>query len=175
MGVNWKGLLGGIAPVIAKALTGGAPAAAAAALGVVGKALLGHEAASADEVAAAIAGATPEQLEKLRAAENEFALKLVDMAVQIEKIEADDRSSARAMQIAAHSHTPDVISFLVIAMFAGEMVFAHFFPVPPESRDAVSQIAGVLNISMGTVLGFWLGGSLGSRTTTAALLKRAAR
>ena len=169
MKLNWKKLLGGAAPAIATALgVGGGPAGVA--VTVLSRALLGHDGGSQDDVEQALAaGASPEQIEKIQAAEREFAANLVEHLVAIEKLEADDRANARAMQVANHSRTPDVISFLMVGLFAAEMGLAHFYPVPAESRDAVSQIAGVLNISMGTVLGFWLGGSLGSRSKDAII------
>lgn len=174
MGFNWKKLIGGAAPAIAAALgVGGGPAGIA--VTALSRALLGHDKGTEDDVAEAIgAGATPEQIEKIQAAEREFSLKVIDEFVALEKIDADDRANARAMQIAAHSHTPDVVTFLVIGLFACEMFLAHFFAVPPDNRDAASQVAGVLNISMGTALGFWLGGSLGQRSTNAALLGKLA-
>lgn len=169
MKLDWKKLLGGAAPALATALgVGGGPAGIA--ITTLSRALLGHDKGSDDDVAEAIAaGATPEQIEKIQAAEREFSLKMVDSLVALEQVDAADRASARAMQIANHSRTPDVISFLMISLFALELVLAHFWAVPAANRDAASQVAGVLNISMGTVLGFWLGGSLGSRSKDAVI------
>ena len=173
MGVNWKGLLGGIAPVLAKALTGGAPAAAAAALGMAGRALLGSDKATADEVAAAIAGATPEQLERLRAAEDEFALKMVDAAVLLEKIEAEDRAGARAMQIQTHSKTPAAITFAILFLFAAALAALIFIPVPMENKVQVDAMVEALKLLNMTAFGYWLGGSIGSRTKDTVIGKLA--
>lgn len=174
MGVNWKGLLGGVAPVIANALTGGAPAAAAAALSFAGRALLGSDKATADEVAAAIAGASPEQLERLRIAEQEFSLQLVTKLVELEKVDADDRSNARAAQIATHSKTPDLITYAIVFMFAAALTALIFVPVPPDNKTQVDAMVEALKMLNMTAFGYWLGGSLGSRTTNAALLGKLA-
>jgi hypothetical protein len=118
---------------------------------------------------------TPAEELALKQADDAFLLSVLDKANAAESIESQDRMSARDMQKSVHSRTPDVLSFIVLGLFACEMVLAHFWAVPSENRDAASQVAGVLNISMGTVLGFWLGGSLGSRTKDVLAFARGGR
>ena len=170
MGFNWKKLVGGVAPAIATALgAGGGPAGLA--VTALSRALLGHDKGTEDDVAEAIAaGASPEQIEKIQAAEREFSLKVIDSFVAIEKIDADDRANARAMQTSNHSRTPAALSFIIVGLFAAEVVLNHFYPAPETNRETAIRIWTVLEMSVATVLGFWLGGSLGSRTTNAALL-----
>lgn len=175
MGVNWKGLLGGIAPVITKALTGGAPAAAAAALGVVGRALLGSEKATADEVAAAIAGATPEQLEKLRAAEQEFALKLVDTAMQLERIEADDRANARSREIAVRDRMPALLAWTLTVMVGLLIALLGFRVVPQENREPFLIVLGTVMAAWGAAMQYYHGSSSSSRTKDTVLGRLAGR
>jgi len=162
MGAGWKDIVRGIAPALGTALGGNAVGQA---VGVLSRVLLGKPDGTQAEIEAKLASplTAAEEL-ALKQADDAFLLAALDKANAAESIEAQDRASAREMQKAVHSRTPDVLSFLVIGLFALEMVLAHFFSVPAENRDAASQVAGVLNISMGTVLGFWLGGSLGSRT-----------
>jgi hypothetical protein len=124
-------------------------------------------------VAAAIAGATPEQLEKLRAAEHEFALQMVDAAVQLEKVEAEDRASARAMQMATHSRTPDTITFAILLLFAAAFVTLVYIPVPPENKVQVDAMVEALKLLNMTAFGYWLGGSRGSSTKDVVLGKLA--
>lgn len=158
---NWKDLVRGIAPSIAGALGGPAAAGAIKSLSTI---LLGKPDGTEAEIEAHLQAplSAAEEL-ALRQADQAFALAMYQAANAGDAIDAQDRSSARDMQKAVHSHTPDIVSFLVIGLFAVEMIIAHFVQVPATNHDMASQIAGVLNISMGTVLGFWLGGSLSSR------------
>ena len=94
MGVNWKGLLGGIAPVLAEG-AGEPGAGAAAAVGALSKALLGHEHATEPGSPRRSPGRRPSRSRRSRTPSREFSLKLIDNAVALERIEADDRSNAR--------------------------------------------------------------------------------
>lgn len=174
MGVNWKKLVGGFAPAIATAIgVGGGPAGIA--VTALSRALLGHDKGSEDDVAEALgAGASPEQVEKIQAAEREFSLSVIDQFVALEKVDADDRANARAMQTANHSLVPDIITYALIAMFAAALVALIYVPVPTENKVQVDAMVEALKLLNMTAVGFWLGGSLGSRTTSAALIGKLA-
>src|SRR5260370_4981451 len=97
-------------PFISAAANFGGPLGTLTA-GMVGKALgvksLGP---GQDEISAAIAGATPEQMAQLRQAEGELQAKLQEMGFQhveeLEKIAESDRESARARQVAVKNPAP---------------------------------------------------------------------
>ncbi len=78
--MDWKSLLGGIAPAISSVLTvAGGPvgAVAGAALSAVSNAVLGHPNGTPDQVAQAIqAGLPPESVVKLQQADSEFKLSM---------------------------------------------------------------------------------------------------
>lgn len=174
MGVDWKGILKGAAPAIATALVNPG-AGAALALRTLSGALLKHENGTEEQVAAAVAGATPEQLERMAQADRDFSIRLVELAASFEKIEADDRANARAMQSANHSIVPDVITYSFIILFAGALVALIWIPVPAENKVQVDAMVETLKLLNMTAVGFWLGGSVGSRTKDAVLGRLAGR
>lgn len=96
MGFDWKSLLGNVAPLLGTAI--GGPFGALA--GTAVKAALGL-ADGSDEAAleAAMKRATPEQLLALQNAERQFKLDMEKLNVDVMKIDAEDRNSARQREV----------------------------------------------------------------------------
>jgi hypothetical protein len=166
MAFDWKGILGGIAPTLATAL--GGPAAGLAVKAISAK-LLGHENGTPEEVAAAIAGATPEQIESLKKLDQEFTLSLVDKATALEQIESADRADARKREIDTHDLTTRVLAYCVLAFFGIQMWLLTQHAIPNENRDAANQLVGVLYMAVGNVLGYYFGTSSGSKAKDAVI------
>lgn len=176
MGFDWKKALGGVAPALTKALSGNFPGAAAAAVGALSRALLGHEKGSADDVAEVLAaGATPELIEKIQAAEREFTLKLVDSAVRLEEIEADDRANARSREIATHDWVVKALAIGVFVLFSAVVWMLYHVEIPAMNRDATNQVLGILYAAVSMVLGYYFGSSSSSRAKDAVLGRIAGR
>lgn len=169
MAINWKKLLGSVAPAIATALgVGGGPAGAAIAL--ASRAIFGRDDATADDIGAALAaGASPEQIEKLREAEREFSMKLVDSAVRLEEIEAADRANARAREIATKDRMPAVLAIiLTIALFA-TIAMLGVRAVPAENREPFLILLGALSTAWTGAMTYYHGSSSSSRAKDVVL------
>lgn len=176
MGFDWKKLLGSAAPAITKALTGNLPGAAAAAVGALSRAILGHEKGSADDVAEALAaGATPEMLEKIQAAERTFTLQLVDAAVQLEKVEADDRANARAREVQLKDRMPAVLAVMLSVAFFGTIALLVLRPVPDQNRDPFMLMLGSLGTTWAAAMAYYHGSSSGSKAKDTVLGRIARR
>ena len=98
--MNWKNLLGSIAPTFATAL--GGPMAGMAVKALSG-ALLGHEDATEADIGLAMANASPSDLLKIKEADNAFKLEMQKNGIDLEKIAADDRANGRGMKRADNS------------------------------------------------------------------------
>ena len=169
--MSWKQVVRKVAPALGAALE--AVPVAGPSLAAVSAALLGRPDGTEGEVAARIANWQPADELALRAAEQKFATELVDRAVQLERIEADDRANARAREVASHDWTTRVLALLVIAMFVTTLVLLTLRVIPDTNRDAVNQMVGVLYLAVGNVLGYYFGSSVGSRLKD-GILKRVA-
>lgn len=169
MGVNWKGLLGSVAPTLVKALgLGGGPAGAA--VTVLSRALLGHEKGSEDDVAEAIAaGASPEQIEKIQAAERDFALAMLDRAVALERIEADDRASARAREVALRDRMPALLAIVLTVSLVGTIGLLATRAVPAENREPFLILLGALSTAWTGAMSYYHGSSSSSRAKDVVL------
>lgn len=154
------GLLGVIAPTIAKTL--GGPLAGTA-VGALSKVLLGKPDGTAAEVDAAIAGASPEVLASVRKADQDFEAEMGRQGIDLARINAGDRDSARNREIQAHdSWTPRILAaIVVVSVLTGEgYVMTHSIPLGAEML--VGRVLGTLDAALMCVLFYYFGSSAGS-------------
>jgi hypothetical protein len=117
-----------------------------------------------------------EALEKARQFElthQEVMLKVqVEHETTLARIEADDRASARSMQVANKSYMPATVSVVVIFAALGLEGYVLITGIPEAVSELVAgRILGTLDMAFATVLAFWLGSSSSSRTKDATISK----
>ena len=166
MGLTLKGVLSGVAPFLAKALLGPGAGGVVAA---IGQKLLGNGTVSADEVAAAISGATPEQLEKLRELDREYALKLADRAIELEKLEVEDRANARAREVALKDRMPALLAIVLTVSLMGTIALLATRAVPAENREPFLILLGALSTAWTGAMSYYHGSSSSSRAKDVVL------
>lgn len=171
MDFDWKKLVGSVAPAIATAL--GGPMAG---LGVkaITEALGLKAGASEKDVAAALAGATPDQLLALKQADHAFALKMEELGVNLEEINARDRDSARRREIdTGDSWTPRLLAMGVTAGFFGVLAYMLKYGLPAEAggRDAMLLMLGSLGTAWTGIVAYYFGSSAGSKAKTDAMAR----
>jgi hypothetical protein len=88
--IDWKKIVGAVAPTLATAL--GGPLAGIA-VKTIATQVLGKSDASEDEVEAAILGADPQTLIRLKEVELEFKATMVNAGIKLEEIASSDRAS----------------------------------------------------------------------------------
>ena len=164
--MDWKKIIGTVAPTIATAL--GGPFAGVAVRAIAAK-VLGKPDASEAEVADAVFGASPEQLIKLKELDLEFKKQMADVGVHLEQIEAEDRASARARQVALKDHTPTVLGGIILAGFLGGVWFVCTQPISAQAQPVVMAMLGTLGTLATTVVAFYFGSSSGSRAKDATI------
>lgn len=161
---DWKSLVGSLAPTIATALGGPLAGAGVAALS---QALLGKKDGTEGEISAALQTATPEVLAAIRKADQDFELAMSQQGIDLAKINADDRNSARRREVDAHdTWTPRVLAALVIGgAFVGEG-YAMTHAIPAGAEMIVGRILGTLDAALMCVLYYYFGSSAGSAAKT---------
>jgi hypothetical protein len=155
------GILATLAPTVATVL--GGPLAGMATTALVGA--LGLEpTASADEIMKAVAGATPEQLIKLKEVEAQLILDLKKLDVDVARIDAGDRDSARKREIATLDYTPKILAALVMGAWIAVQYFIFAgHNVEPTMRDFAMRALGTMDAALTMVLAYYYGSSSGSR------------
>lgn len=159
-----------IAPWIGAAATGNVPALVAMAANSIGGVIGKKVDANPSAIAAAVAGASPDQLLALQKEDHDFQARMQQMGFQeitdLAKIQADDRASARNMQIQVRSQTPNVLSALAVVSLLGCIGLVAFVPLPDKSMDAILILLGVVAGSYKDVYAYYFGSSAGSDRKT---------
>ncbi|MGH8627119.1 MAG: hypothetical protein ACREYC_18290, partial [Gammaproteobacteria bacterium] len=122
---------------------------------------------------------TPAQALELKRADQDFAkdmaeigLKADALQVDLERVAAEDRASARQREALLKDWAPKVLAVLVITGYAAATGFILTHVIVPEMESLVMRTLGVLDVALGMVLSYYFGSSAGSKekTTTMARL-----
>jgi hypothetical protein len=164
--MDWKSLLGTVAPILGTALGGPFGGMAFKAIAEA----LGLSEQTEEAISTALSGAKPEDLLKLKQADQQFAKDMKALDVDLAKLEQSDRQSARELVTVAKSYTPSVLSWLVIV---GAFVMYGYlirFGNPVGLDDVLlGRMLGTLDTAFGLVLAYWLGTSFSSRQKDATI------
>ena len=166
------GLLAQVAPTIASAL--GGPLAGLA-VKTLSSALLGTDQGSEQEIAAALSGATPEQLARLKEIDANFAITMKKLDIDLAKIDADDRSSARRREVDTRDRTPMVLAAVVCAGFFGTLGGLILYGLPQKGQDALLIMLGALGSAFTAIISYYFGSSSGSRAKEAIIEQMAGK
>lgn len=112
MDLSW---LKTLAPMVGTAL--GGPLGGAAAAFLADK--LGIENKTIEAVSEVLNSGklSPEQISGIKLAEIEFQRFLEQNKIDLAKLDTENTKSARDMQIAVRSHTPDILAFIIVTGF----------------------------------------------------------
>lgn len=158
---NLKRIVRTVAPAIGTALAG--PLGGTAVKYLADK-FLGKPDASEAEVAEAIAGASPEQLIRLKELDNDFAKHMASLGVDLERIAQADRSSAR--ELAKINNWPHILLSAIYT--AGYFWLLQLFctgqvQVEQSMAALFASVVGVLTAAQIQIMNFWFGSSSGSK------------
>jgi hypothetical protein len=169
MAFDWKSLVKNVAPTIGTAL--GGPLGGLA-VKFVGDAL-GLSEATEEAIAKALPGATAEQLAAIKQADQAFATKMKELDIDLEKVHAGDRASARQMAVIDH-WTPRILTTLnqigVYAILA--MLIFKGIPKDMAGSEAFLLIVGAILGSYTASNNFYFGSSASGRAKDEMLTKR---
>ena len=157
---KFAGLVGAVAPTIATAL--GGPLAGLA-VKAISTALLGHGDGSEDDINAALAGATPDQITALKKIDADFKVQMKSLDIDLEQIAAEDRASAREMQMSTRDWIPRVLAICVTLGFFGILGYIIKYGLPPSGSEALLMMLGALGTAWTGVMSFYFGSSAGSQ------------
>lgn len=162
-------MIASIAPTIGTAL--GGPLGGMAAKLIVGA--LGLDAnASQDQMATALVNATPDQIAAIKKADNDFAVQMKQLDIDLVRINADNTKSARDMQSATHSRIPGVLSAIITAGYFGILIGNMAGILKFTNNEAMLILLGALATAWGSVINFYFGSSAGSQSKDSLLAAR---
>lgn len=156
-----------VAPSLASAV--GGPLAGMA-VRTISEALLGKPDGTEDELAQAAAKATPEQLLALKKAEQDFAVKMRELDIDLERIANADRDSARAREVKTRDWTPRLLAGLITAGYFGALFYMLRNGLPQHGgSEAMLVMLGTLGTAWGGVVAYYFGSSAGSKAKDEAM------
>jgi hypothetical protein len=170
-------VLGKLAPTIAAAA--GGPLAGTAVSAIEGVFGLNKGTADLttrqDDVAAAIAGATPDQLLALKKADNDFLVQMQELefkdAEAIAALNVQDRSSARSREVSTKDLTPRFLAGGVTLGFFTVLLYMLTHDVPATTQTTLNLMLGSLGTAWIGIINYYFGSSSGSAAKTALLAK----
>jgi hypothetical protein len=153
-------LLGQIAPTLATALGGPLAGLAAKTLSNV---LLGNEEGSEADIAKALQNATPDQLSAIKQIDADFKIRMAELEIDLERISAGDRDSARKREISVGDHTPKILAGTITLGFFGILFWMFVYGVPKNGNEALLLMLGALQTAFTGVIAYYFGSSAGSK------------
>jgi Na+/H+ antiporter NhaC len=153
-------LIGSVAPTIATAL--GGPVAGMAVKALSG-ALFGHDEASKDDIMTALANPTGDQLAALKKIDSDFAVQMKALDIDLERIAAGDRASARDMQKETKDWIPRALAVSVTIGFFAILLYMLVYGLPTTGNEALLLLLGALQTAWGGIIAFYFGSSSGSQ------------
>lgn len=154
-----KQILAAVAPTIATAV--GGPLAGAAVAELAARFTDGDP----EKVDDFLLHASPEELAEVKKADQEFALRMKELGIKLEEVNAADRADARGLAKETSLKPQVILSglfltgyFVVLGMFIGGVV-----DVPAGFRDSFTILLGVITASVPSIMQFWFGSSSGSK------------
>ena len=148
-------LLGQLAPSIATAL--GGPLAGVA-VKTLSSALFGHEDGTEEQISEAMTAATPDQLAAIKKIDADFKVQMKSLDIDLERIAAGDRDSARQMQRETKDWVPKVLAIVITLGFFGILIW-----MPQTGTEALLMMLGALGTAWTGVVNFYYGSSAGSK------------
>lgn len=166
---KWTEIVATVAPTIATAL--GGPLAGLA-VGAIGK-VFGLDSATEEQVANAVSGASADDLLKMKQAELTFQQQMAALDVDLVRIAAGDRDSARQREIAVKDRLPGLLAVGVTSGFFGVLAFMLLREVPISSKDVLNIMLGSLGTAWIQVMSYYFGSSSGSEKKNEVIAKMA--
>ena len=161
-------LLGQVAPTLATAL--GGPMAGLA-VKTLSNVLLGHEEGSDEDISKALGSATPEQLSDIKKIDADFKVRMKELEIDLERISAGDRDSARKREAAVGDHTPKILAAGITLGFFGCLFWMFVYGVPKNGNEALLLMLGALQTAFTGVIAYYFGSSSGSKAKDELLAK----
>lgn len=178
--MKWSDILPALAqlaPTIAAAA--GGPLAGTAVNAIEGA--LGLNKSSGDlsqrqnDIAAAISGATPDQLLALKKADNDFQTQMTELgfkdAEAIKALEVQDRDSARKREVDTKDWTPRALAGGVTLGFFSVLLYMMVHDVPATTKDVLNIMLGSLGTAWVSIIAYYFGSSSGSDRKTELMAK----
>lgn len=160
--MSWKSIVRTVAPTLGTAL--GGPAGGMA-VKFLADQLLGNPDATEQEVAQFVHAASPDQMLSLKSLDNDFAIQMKKLDIDVFALEVQDRENAREL-FKVNIWPQILLSALFISGYFGIMgvlIYFHNIDINDRIFGILNTVIGVLTAAIPMILQFWFGSSQGSK------------
>jgi hypothetical protein len=110
----------------------------------------------------------------LKHAENDFAIKMRELDIDLERIANEDRDSARNREVATKDWTPRILAGLITVGYFGALFYMLRNGLPQHGgSEAMLVMLGTLGTAWGGVVAYYFGSSAGSKAKDEAMRRNA--
>lgn len=166
--MSWKKIISTVAPTLATAL--GGPLAGTATKFLTNE-LIGENGSEAD-LDAFLSNPSPEQLGKLREIDNNFKLEMRRQEIDLERINMEDRKSARDREARTGDRVPAVLAMLVTIGFFSVLCYMIINGLPESNQEPLLVMLGSLGTAWTGIIAYYFGSSAGSKAKTDLMGKK---
>ena len=147
-----KNLVSTVAPALGSAL--GSPLGGAAISMIADKLGVPNNQQAVEK---AVRQATPDEMLKLKEADNEFEVKMKELEVDVFRLEAEDKQNARATF--SKDWTTKLMGILTLSGFMGYIFLVTLQPPEQNSEALINLVLGYLGGLASAVISFYFGAS----------------
>lgn len=159
--MDWKALIGSVAPWLGAAL--GGPLGAAA-VGSIADAM-GLSDRTEASIKAALSGVTPEQMLAIKQADQTFAARMQELGYaneqKIAELAMQDRDSARKREMTVQDWTPRILAYLLVGSFIS-VIFGVLGGWSKVDSVLAGTLIGYLSAKAEQVVAYYFGSTSGS-------------
>lgn len=170
--MSWKSVLGSVAPTLATAL--GGPLAGMATKAITSSLFPEEEGITPKQLEhklEVVVGNDPSVLVRLKELDKEFQVEMETLGLDLEKVHAADRASARDMAKTTGLLPQMIISAVYVVGFVVIMysVFTGEVQLQGDQERIANLLIGILSAGLMQIMNFFFGSSSGSKEKTARL------
>jgi hypothetical protein len=88
---------------------------------------------------------------------------MAELEIDLERIAAGDRNSARNREIQTGDHTPKILAAAITIGFFGILFWMFIYGVPKNGNEALLLMLGALQTAFTGVIAYFFGSSAGSK------------
>ncbi len=148
-----------VLPVLGKAIQGDVGGALDEGMKAIGLKPTGNTSKDQKVFEEAVKNATPEQLQVLKKIDNDYKVEMAKLEIKEQKIDADDRNSARQRHLTMKDRTPSVIGMTLVFGFFTLLGILIFTEVPIHNQQILNIMLGSLGTMTTAVVTYYFGSS----------------
>jgi len=159
--MNWRNIVGTVAPWLGTAL--GGPLGGMAGK-VIGEVLLpDHPDSTEEQIEQAVMKASPADLQKLKEADQKFKIEMKKLGLDEKRLAADDRANARSREIQVGGWSNPLMAGVVIFGFFGTVGYALAggLSLGGEAGALIGTLIGYVSAKADQVVSYYFGSSAG--------------